>query len=178
MSNNSWESEFRAVHARAVAAWRNGRRSVQSLLESGDLRFLDKVGCSAQELFDFVDDLMAWGEPDLETVLAVQGVRRSYFLEEMGGQSSGKTGSMAALPSKSAAVDGIVWLPRLIVKARWKLRGEMPAELMYGCGGDRPFLRRMGMTLESFLRLVWECGEDDARIVAAVQSAAARRVRA
>ena len=34
-------------------------------------------------------------------------------------------------------IDGIAWLPRILVKARLKLRGEMPADLMYGCGGDR-----------------------------------------
>lgn len=81
---------------------------------------------------------------------------------------------MSELPSKATAVDGISWLPRLIVKARLKLRGEMPNELMYGCGGDRPFLRRMHMTLPGFLKLVWECGSDDRKIVEAVKTAAAR----
>jgi hypothetical protein len=76
---------------------------------------------------------------------------------------------MSALPLKTDAVDGIAWLPRLIVKARLKLRGEMPPDLMYGCGGDRPFLRRMGLTLSGFLELVRDCGDDDATIVEAVK---------
>ena len=72
---------------------------------------------------------------------------------------------MESLPAKAKEVDGIAWLPRLIEKARAKLRGEMPAELMYGCGGDRPFLRSMNVELSEFLRLVWICGEDDRRII-------------
>ena len=66
-------------------------------------------------------------------------------------------------------MDGIAWLPRLIVKARLKLRGEMPAELMYGCAGDRPFLRRMNTDLPEFLKLVRDQGDDDRRIVDAVK---------
>jgi hypothetical protein len=81
---------------------------------------------------------------------------------------------MSALPPKSAAVDGISWLPRLIAKARIKLRGEMDPDLMYGCAGDRPFLREHHMTLPEFLQLVWHKGDDDQAIVEAVKAAATR----
>jgi len=90
----------------------------------------------------------------------------------MGGKHSGRVASTDDLPAKTDAVDGIEWLPRIIEKARLKLRGEMPADLMYGCGGDRPFLRRMKMTLPEFLKLVWESGPDDRRIVNAVKCSA------
>jgi len=139
-----------------------------------DVLFLSSIGCSAQEMFDYVDDLMVYGEPNLEEVLAVQDIRREYFLTEMHGVASGFVAQMKDLPPKSAAVDGIAWLPRLIVKARLKLRGEMPPELMYGCGGDRPFLRSMNMDLASFLLVVRELGNDDAGIVAAVRRNAGR----
>jgi hypothetical protein len=81
---------------------------------------------------------------------------------------------MADLPAKSAAVDGIAWLPRLIVKARLKLRGEMPADLMYGCGGDRPFLRGVNLTLAQFLELVRDAGDDDRKVIEAVKRSARR----
>jgi hypothetical protein len=90
----------------------------------------------------------------------------------MGGKSTGRVASMEDLPAKTDAVDGIEWLPRIIEKARLKLRGEMPDDLMYGCGGDRPFLRRMRMSLPDFLKLVWEAGDDDRRIVDAVKRSA------
>jgi hypothetical protein len=69
-------------------------------------------------------------------------------------------------------VDGIAWLPRLIAKARLKLRGEMPPDLMYGCGGDRPFLRSVNLTLPQFLELVRDAGNDDRRIIDAVKASA------
>ncbi|MBI5396731.1 MAG: DUF5069 domain-containing protein [Verrucomicrobia bacterium] len=173
MSNNDWQTRFRQVYDRSVAAWNEGRRTPQTMFGAEDAPFLAAVGCTTQELFDFVDDFMAWGEPDYATTLAVTAIRRDYFLNVLGGKSSGRTATMASLPPKTAAVDGIAWLPRLIVKARLKLRGEMPADLMYGCGGDRPFLRQMKMDLPRFLKLVWECGDDDRRIVEAVKKAAA-----
>lgn len=72
---------------------------------------------------------------------------------------------MDSLPPKDEAVDGIEWLPRIISKARAKLRGEMPAELMFGCGGDRPFLRGVNIHPADFLREVWAAGGEDRRII-------------
>ena len=172
MPIETWKEQLREIHARGTAAWRAGRRSPATMFDPADLAFLKSIGCSAQELFDFIDDLQDYGEPDFETVWEVQAIRREYFETVMANQPSSRTASMHDLPAKSTAVDGIAWLPRLIVKARLKLRGELPADLMYGCGGDRPFLRRMHMTLPSFLKLVWDCGDDDRKIVDAVKRAA------
>jgi hypothetical protein len=109
------------------------------------------------------------GDFDYDTVLAVTEIRYRYFVEVMGGKAAGKV-----VPPKSAAVDGISWLPRLIAKARIKLRGEMDPDLMYGCAGDRPFLRKHHMTLPVFLQLVWNKGEDDRGIVDALKAASTR----
>jgi hypothetical protein len=165
MLNSDWESEFRAVHARAVAAWKAGHRSPHTLFSPTDAAFLHSIGCSTQELFDFVDDLLDWGAPDLETALAIQRIRYAYFTQVQQSRPSTHVAAMEDLPPKSAAVEGIPWLPRLIAKARLKLRGEMPPDLMYGCGGDRPFVAKMRTTLPDFLQLVWECGPDDRKII-------------
>lgn len=141
------------------------------MFEAPDLAFLASIGCTAQELFDFVDDTLDYGDFDFETVLAVTAIRRDYFLNVMHGKSTGRVVSMNQLPAKSATVDGIAWLPRLIAKARVKLRGEMDPDLMYGCGGDRPFLRERNMTLPQFLQLVWDNGDNDRAIIDAVKNA-------
>lgn len=172
MSNNDWQTKFRQTFDRGVAAWKAGRRSPQTMFGAEDAAFLATIGCTTQELFDFVDDHLVWGEPDYATTLEVTAVQRDYFLNVMGGKSTGRVVPMDALPAKTDAVDGIAWLPRLIMKARIKLRGEMPADLMYGCGGDRPFLRKMKMDLPGFLKLVWECGDNDRRIIDAVKKSA------
>lgn len=163
---------LREIHGLAIDAWKAGRRSPKTMFSASELEFLHSIGCSAQEMFDFVDDLQIYGEPDFETVLGIQELRLRYFKEVMHSTPSNHVASMDALPPKAQAVEGISWLPRLIVKARLKLRGEMPPELMYGCGGDRPFVIRMGMTLPSFLKLVWDCGDNDSKIIAAVKTSA------
>ena len=137
--DDDWKPEFRNVWDRGVAAWKAGRRSAGTMFAPPDVAFLAGLGCTAQELFDFVDDSLRYDDLDFETVLAVTAIRREYFLEVMDGKSTGRVVPMRALPAKSAAVDGIAWLPRLIAKARIKLRGEMDPDLMYGCAGDRPF---------------------------------------
>ncbi|HTH49963.1 MAG TPA: hypothetical protein VMB21_20790 [Candidatus Limnocylindria bacterium] len=144
------------------------------MIDGADTAFLASLGCTPQELFDFVDDYPRYGEPNYATVLEITAIRRDYFLDVLGGKSTGHTAKMSDLPAKSDAVDGIPWLPRLIVKARLKLRGEMPDDLMYGCGGDRPFVREMKTTLPKFLTLVRDSGDDDRRIVEAVKRTAGR----
>ena len=172
--STEWKTEFRRVWDRGVAAWRAGRRAPQTMFERAHAAFLTTIGCTAQELFDFVDDSLQYDDLDFDTALAVAAIRRDYFLDVMHGKSTGRIATMESLPAKSAAVDGIAWLPRLIVKARLKLRGEMPADLMYGCAGDRPFLRGVNMDLPGFLQLVRDSGDNDRRIIDAVKKAAGR----
>lgn len=173
--SDHWQKEFRAVWARGVEAWRAGQRSARAMFGPADVAFLATIGCTVQELFDFVDDSLQYGDFDVETALAVAAIRRDYFLNVMHGQSTGRVVPMNELPAKRDAVDGIPWLPRLIVKARIKLRGELNPDLMYGCAGDRPFLRERNMTLEQFLQLVWDKGDDDRAIIDEVKRCAAKR---
>jgi hypothetical protein len=165
MSEYDWPVEFRKVYDAGTKRYEGGERAPEKLFSKRELEFLATIGCSAQEMFDFIDDLARYGEPVYETVLLTTGVRRDYFRLVQNGVASGKEIDMDTLPPKAQEVDGIAWLPRLIEKARAKLRGEMPADLMYGCGGDRPFLREMNVELAEFLRLVWMCGDDNRRIV-------------
>lgn len=172
MNTNDWQVGFREIYDRGVAVWNEGRRSPHTMFSKEDAAFLATIGCTTQELFDFVDDFHRYGEPDYETALAVAAIRRDYLLNVMGGRQTGRVVSSATLPAKTAEVDGIAWLPRIIAKARLKLRGELPPDLMYGCAGDRPFLRKMNLDLPRFLKLVWECGDDTRRIVEAVKKSA------
>ena len=160
-----WADEFRTVFDEAVKAYRGGRRDPASLFSEKQSAFLATLGASAQEIFDFVEDHARGGDPSFESTLLVTAVRRDYFLVVQKGQSSKHVVSMASLPAKSAAVDGIEWLPRIIVKARVKLRGEMPPDLMYGCGGDRAFLSGAKIHLADFLRVTWAAHDDDRKII-------------
>ncbi|MDB6032900.1 MAG: hypothetical protein JWM16_3238 [Verrucomicrobiales bacterium] len=169
MNEYDWAGQFREVWVRSVAAYNAGKTKPQSLFSSQDVAFLASIGCTPQELFDFVEDFCRGGEPDYDSVLLVTSARRDYFYTIQHRQLSAKVISMDQLPPKSAALDGIEWLPRIIVKAQAKLRGEMPPELMYGCGGDRPFLTSVNTHLADFLRLVWAVDGDSQKVLDFVQ---------
>jgi len=172
MNTDHWQTEFRNLYDRGTLAWKRGRKEPDTMFNDADAAFLATIGSTRRELFDFIDDEQRYGEPDFKTALEVAAIRRDYFLNVLGGKSTGRTISMDDLPPKKLEVDGIPWLPRIIEKARAKLRGEMPDDLMYDCGGDRDFLRSVKMGAPQFLKLVWECGNNDRRIIDAVKKSA------
>lgn len=165
MNNYDWPLEFRNVYQAGLKSYDTGERTPEKLFNKTETEFLRFIGCTPQEMFDFIDDLARYGEPEYETVLLIQSARRDYLVAEQKGVFSTNTISMDALPAKTDEVDGIAWLPRLIEKARAKLKGEMPADLMFGCGGDRPFLRGVNVEPSEFLRLVWSAKDDNRKIV-------------
>ncbi len=171
MKNSTWHTTFRSLFDHCVQRHRAGKQDFTTWFNATDKAFLASIGCREQEFFDFVDDHCRYGEePSFETALLVAAVRRDYFLKVQKGKPSDKIVPPSALPAKTAAVDGIVWLPRLIAKARAKLRGEMDSDTMYGCGGDRAFFAQHDVHPADLLRAVWGAKEDDTKIIAYVKN--------
>ena len=173
MKNHTWASNFRAIFDCCVALYRNGQRDFSSWFSPSEGAFLGSIGCREREFFDFIEDhCHADGdEPTFETALLIAAARRDYFLTIQKGKGTGHIIPPSALPAKSAALDGIVWLPRIIAKARAKLRGEMDPDTMYGCGGDRGFSERNQVNLADFLRVVWAAEGDNQQILNYVKAA-------
>lgn len=167
MSDLTWDTTFRELFERCSKLHLGGDTRAVSWFKEADKAFLDGIGYTTQEFFDFVDDHCRYGVegPTLETSLLVAAVRRDYFRVVQKSERTGKTVPPSALPPKPAAVDGIPWLPRLIVKARAKLRGEMDPDTMYGCGGDRAFFEQHRLHPADFLRVTWAAGDDDQKII-------------
>jgi hypothetical protein len=165
----TWQPVFTQLFHTATERYRAGHQQAAGLVDDEGRQFLDSIGYTEQEFFDFVEDFAKGGEPTLETALAIAAVRREYFLQEQHGKRSTKTIVMADLPSKDATIEGIGWLPRILPKAEAKLRGEMPPELMYGCGGDRKFFRTNGIDPSEFLRQVWKANGRNEDVVAWVK---------
>ena len=171
-SSQDWRSQLRDIYEQAVHRFEQGRRGPERVVGHEALAFLDSIGTSAQELYDFVEDWVEDGEPDFETVAAMTDVRRTYFLTVQEGKPSNTVIPSATLPSGYAEMGGYRWLPRIIAKARAKLRGELAPDIMFGCGADRPFLRSVNMEPAEFLKAVWDAGTDDRAILDAVQQKA------
>ena len=170
--SQAWLSQLRAIYEQAVHRFEQGRRGPEQVVGHEALAFLDSIGTSARELYDFVEDWVEDGEPDFESVAAMTDVRRAYFLTVQEGKPSNTVTPSATLPSGYAEMGGYRWLPRIIAKARAKLRGELAPDIMFGCGADRPFLRSVNMEPAEFLQTVWDAGTDDHAILDAVQKKA------
>ena len=162
---STWEQRFSKLFQGAVKKYLEGHQKAEGLVDEKGRKFLASIGHTEQEFFDFVEDFAKGGEPTLETALKIASVRRDYFLKEQNGAPLLHHISMDDLPPKDAEVKGIGWLPRLIPKAEAKLRGEMPPELMYCCGGDRKFFKTHHVDPADFLRKVWESHGNQAEIV-------------
>ena len=171
-TSQDWLSQLRDIYEQAVHRFEQGRRGPEQVVGHEALAFLDSIGTSAQELYDFVEDWVEDGEPDFETVAAMTNIRRTYFLTVQEGKSSNTVIPSTTLPSGYAEMGGYRWLPRIIAKARAKLRGELAPDIMFGCGADRPFLRSVNMEPAEFLKTVWDAGTDDRAILDAVQKKA------
>ncbi len=171
MSNYTWQTTFRALFDRCVQFHNGGNANHATWFGAEDKAFLQSIGYREQEFFDFVDDHCRYGgDPSAETALLVAAVRRDFLTVVQHGKTSDKIVEPSELPAKNAEMDGIRWLPRLIAKARAKLRGEMDPDTMFGCGGDREFLSEHDLHPADFLRAVWAAEEDDKKILSYVKS--------
>ena len=105
----------------------------------------------------------------LATFLLIHEHRRDYFWEVQKRISSAYKLNSSDLPPKDSEVEGIRWLPRIIPKARAKLRGELPPETMFCCGGVE-FFHQNQIHPAEFLSIVRRAENDDRKIIVGSQS--------
>ncbi|MGH7958133.1 MAG: DUF5069 domain-containing protein [Opitutaceae bacterium] len=166
MKNFNFPHQFQAVYDKAVSLYKDGRRGADTFFTAGEKRFLAANGITPQHLYDYAEDHNGYdGEPGLLLALGIEHVRRDYFLNAQGGRTSPTTLDETKLPAKDETVRGIAWLPRLLPKARAKLRGELPPSLMYCCAGDRKFFQEHDILPAEFLSLLWRNEKNDTSIV-------------
>lgn len=167
--------------ARLTQAWEaaleqfaGGKRGANSVVSASHRRFLATQGLTAQELYDAIEDHAAGGEPVLATFAAEAALRREVFLEVQDGATPATRVRTEDLPPKVAEAHGIPWLPRIVAKAHAKLHGQLPLDIMYGCGGDRKFFRKHDIHPVELLQAVRRAGDDLAAVEAWVAARAKR----
>jgi hypothetical protein len=166
MKHFDFPARFRALYEKAVALYRDGKRGPDAFFTTEDKAFLAANGIAPQHVYDYAEDHNNYGgEPGFDHALGIELVRRDYFLNVQGGRTSGVSLDDTKLPAKTDTVRGIAWLPRLLPKARAKLRGELPPSLMYCCGGDRKFFKEHDIVPAEFLSLLSRHENDDAAVV-------------
>lgn len=165
MKHYDFAQKFRALYDRAAGLYAKGHRGPETFFTPLESAWLVANGLTAQNLYDYAEDQVGYREPGPDQALTIESVRRDYFLNVQGGAASTVVINVDQLPAKTDALRGIEWLPRLIPKAKAKLRGELPSSLMYCCGGDRRFFKAHDITPAEFLSLVWRHENDSAAIV-------------
>ncbi len=165
MKHDDFADKFRALYDQAVKLYGTGQTDQAKYFTTDQRAFLAANGLSVQNMFDYAEDHHGYGEPSYDRALAIEMIRRDYFLNVQQGKASTAVLEVAMKPAKTDAVQGIAWLPRLIPKAKAKLRGELPTSLMYSCGGDRNFFRAHDIHPAEFLSLVWRNGDNDAATI-------------
>jgi Domain of unknown function (DUF5069) len=161
----TWNDTFLALFDRCLAAYQSGDRDFANYYNPGDLEFLGRIGYQPREFFDFVEDFSDGEEPSISTALLVAAVRRDYFQTVQKGIPSATVLTGNDLPTFGDELGGMAYLPRILAKGRAKLRGELDPDVMFGCGGDRNFLRNHGnIHPADFLRHLWAAGTDDQKI--------------
>lgn len=165
MFHYSYQKTLKTIWEGAAAKYNSGNREPDSYFDESALSELASIGLNTMDVYDYAEDFVTRGEPDFETFLMVSEARRDYFLTVQEGKPSAHTLDSNTLPPKTDEVAGIVWLPRIIPKAIAKLRGELPPETMYGCGGDRNFFKDNNIHPAEFLRAAWAYEDETNKLI-------------
>lgn len=165
MNHYTYQKALKTIWEDAVAKYQAGNREPDSYFDEDTLTELASVGLKTMDVYDYAEDYVTRDEPDFETFLLVSAARRDYFLTVQEGKPSEQIIASDALPPKDAEIKGVVWLPRIMPKAYAKLRGELPPETMYGCGGDRKFFKENNIHPSDFLRAAWAYEDDESKLV-------------
>lgn len=171
MNLNAWTARLRGIYDAAVEKYREGNRDLDAYFTDDEREFLASIGLRPINVYDCAEDFVDAGEPDWDTALLTMAARRDYFLYEQDGLPNESETPATELPSKDAELGGYRWLPRIIAKADCFLHGGLCHEIMYGCGGDRRFLKSVGIHPADFLRAVWAARGDDQKMLRFVERA-------
>jgi len=166
---NTDQIRLKEIHRKAVAAYQEEGCDADKLVPREEIELLATLGVSSQVLLDYAEDFAHYGEPECAIFVRLVEIRRDYFRKVQKGIPAGRTVPEPELPRKTDEWDGIAWLPRITQKARCFLEGTLCREVMYGCSGDRAFLRKFLLTLPGFLEKVRE--EDAAKLLDYVRGA-------
>ena len=160
-----FNTQLSRIWNNAVSLYQVGNTDADCFPIENDLRLLAEFGMNKMDVFDYAEDWCLHQEPDFSTFLLVHYERWRFFMEKQKSIPSSNLLDPKTLPPKDQKARGMAWLPRILPKARAKLRGELPPEVMYCCGGDREFFKSNNIHPAEFLRIVCFFGDDDSEII-------------
>lgn len=176
MKHYDFPTHFRELYDRALALYAKGQRGADSFFDKEQTAWLASNGITPQHVYDYAEDEVGVREPGFAHAVLIESARHNFFMNVQHGKASTSVLDESSMPAKTDTVKGIEWLPRIIPKAKAKLRGELPPSLMYCCGGDRRFFKAHDILPSEFLGVIWRNGDNDAATIdwVVARSAAAK----
>ena len=167
MREYDYQRQLQAIWEWGVLQYRLGNRDPDSYdsFNLSERRFLSEIGLKPNDLYDFAEDYVRSGEPDFTSFALIAEVRRRHFHEVQNGVPSTKIVDPDSLPPRDAEAAGMPWLPRLIEKARGRLRGELDPDVTYPCPLDRQFLKEHDIHPAELLNKVWDTVDDTEALI-------------
>jgi hypothetical protein len=165
INSYDWTAGLKSIYDKSVALYLTGVHDLDAHFTAEETAALAEIGLRPINVFDYAEDFSKYQEPSWETFVLVAAARRDYFLHEQQGAANPEEISAGDLPAKTEALDGIEWLPRIIRKAQCFLEGGLCHDIMYGCGGDRKFLKEHGIHAADLLRIVWAARGDESKVL-------------
>ena len=107
---NFYQQKLVDIWNHAVNLYENGHRNAVTFPLDNYLPFLSEMGMNRMDVFDFAEDWVCEGEPDMATFLLIHEQRRDYFWEVQNRKPSNKVLDSKKLPAKDAEMYGIRWL--------------------------------------------------------------------
>ena len=80
--NFNYQKELVRIWENSVKLYQNGNTSADTFPIRDDLPFLQSIGLNKMDIFDYVEDWVCEGTPDLATFLLIHDIRRDFFIEE------------------------------------------------------------------------------------------------
>ena len=112
MNHYDYHTRLKALWEKGVEDYSNGGRVPGAYLTEEERAFLGEIGANEQDLYDFTDDSIRYGEPDFEMFWAVQSMRFNYFKMIMKNRPGDYIAPMAAYSPKDAEINGIPLAPQ------------------------------------------------------------------
>ena len=78
--NFNYQKQLVNIWERGVELYENGHTDSITFPIANEIPFLQSIGLNKMDIFDYVEDWICEGTPDLATFLLIHDLRRDYFI--------------------------------------------------------------------------------------------------
>src|SRR5471032_2377148 len=104
MKHYDFVQKFHALYDKAAGLYAKGQRDAKIFFTPDEQAWLAANGLTVQHLYDYAEDQNNHGEPGYDNALAIETVRRDYFLNVQAGKESGTVLDEARMPGKADTI--------------------------------------------------------------------------